>query len=80
MISYRYQTVNDNIVNTFLYHVVKFIDEAKKSAKEQMAQERLEANKHLTDAGETVSTNRVSSGKWKTIYFMMIYYYNKVKI
>ncbi len=54
-ISYRYQTVNDNLVNTFLYHVGKFIDEAKKSAKEQMAQERLEANQHLTDAGKILN-------------------------
>lgn len=54
-ISYRYQTINDNLVNTFLYHVNKFIDEAKKAANEQMAQERLEANKHLTDAGEILN-------------------------
>ena len=51
-ISYRYQIVNDNLVNTFLYHVNKFIEEAKEAAKEQMAKERLEANQHLTDAGK----------------------------
>ena len=51
-ISYRYQMVNDNLVNTFLYHVNKFIEEAKKAAKEQMAKERLEANQHLRDAGK----------------------------
>jgi hypothetical protein len=54
-ISYRYQTANDNLVNTFLYHVGKFIDEAKKAAKEQMAQERLEANQHLTNAGKILA-------------------------
>ncbi len=54
-ISYRYQTVNDNLVNTFLYHVGKFIDEAKKAAKEQMAQERMEVNQHLTDAGKILA-------------------------
>jgi hypothetical protein len=54
-ISYRYQTANDNLVNTFLYHVGKFIDEAKKAAKEQMAQERQEANQHLTDAGKILA-------------------------
>jgi hypothetical protein len=32
-ISYRYQTVNDNLVNTFLYHVGDFIEDAKKAAK-----------------------------------------------
>lgn len=51
-ISYRYQMVNDNLVNTFLYHVNKFIEEAKEAAKEQMAKERLEANQHLRDAGK----------------------------
>ncbi len=54
-ISYRYQTANDNLVNTFLYHVGKFIDDAKKSAKEQMAQEKLEANQHLLDAGKILA-------------------------
>jgi hypothetical protein len=54
-ISYRYQTVNDNLVNTFLHHVNKFIDEAKKAAKEQMAQEGLEANKHLTLISRTAT-------------------------
>jgi len=51
-ISYRYQKVNDNLVDTFLYHVNKFIEEAKEAAKEQMAKERLEANQHLRDAGK----------------------------
>lgn len=54
-ILYRYQMVNDNLVNTFLYHVNKFIDEANQAAKEQMAQERLEANQHLTDAGKILA-------------------------
>lgn len=54
-ISYRYQMVNDNLINTFLYHVNKFIEEAKEAAKEQMAKERLEANQHLTDAGKILN-------------------------
>ncbi len=54
-ISYRYQTTNDNLVNTFLYHVGKFVDEAKKAAKDQMAQERMEANQYLTDAGRILA-------------------------
>jgi TnpA family transposase len=53
-ISYRYQMVNDNLVTTFLYQVGKFIEEAKKAAKEQIAQERLEVNQHLTDAGKVL--------------------------
>jgi hypothetical protein len=51
-IFYRYQKVNDNLVNTFLYHVNKFIDEAEEKAKEQMAEERLEGNKNLKNAGK----------------------------
>jgi TnpA family transposase len=54
-ISYRYQMVNDNLVNTFLYHVNKFIEEAKEAAKEQMAKEKLEANQHLKDAGKILT-------------------------
>src|SRR5450756_1439464 len=51
-ISYRYQKVNDNLVNTFLYHVGKFIEEAKEAAKEQMAEEKLEGNRNLKNAGK----------------------------
>lgn len=54
-ISYRYQMVNDNLANTFLYHVNKFIEAAKEAAKEQMAKERLEANQHLKDAGKILN-------------------------
>jgi Domain of unknown function (DUF4158) len=54
-ISYRYQMVNDNLVNTFLYHVNKFIEGAKEAAKEQMAKEKLEANQHLKDAGKILN-------------------------
>jgi hypothetical protein len=51
-ISYRYQMANDNLVNTFLYHMGKFIDQAKRAANEQIGMERLEANRHLADAGK----------------------------
>jgi TnpA family transposase len=54
-ISYRYQMVNDNLVNTFLYHVNKFIEDAKEAAKEQMAKEKFEANQHLRDAGKILN-------------------------
>ena len=54
-ISYRYQMVNDNLVNTFLYHVNKFIEGAKEAAKEHMAQEKLEANQHFRDAGKILN-------------------------
>jgi TnpA family transposase len=51
-IYYRYQKVNDNLVETFMYHVNRFIDEAKQAAKEQTVAERLEVNQHLKDAGK----------------------------
>ena len=51
-ISYRYQKINDNLVSTFLYRVGKFIEEAKKAAREQMAEEKLEGNKNLKNAGK----------------------------
>lgn len=51
-ISYRYQAVNDNLVQTFLYHVGKFIYKAKEAAKEQMAEEKLEGNRNLKNAGK----------------------------
>jgi len=67
-ISYRYQTVNDNLVNTFLYRVGKFIDEAKKATKEQMAQERLEANQHLINAGKILDLFTDETIPNKTIF------------
>ena len=54
-IYYRYQKVNDNLVETFMYHVKRFIDEAKDAAKEQTAAERLEVNQHLKDAGKILA-------------------------
>lgn len=50
-ILFRYQMVNDNLMNTFIYHVHRFIETAQKQAKEKMAEERLEANKNLKKAG-----------------------------
>lgn len=54
-ISYRYQKINDNLVSTFLYRVSKFINEAKKKAKEQMAEEKLEGNRNLKNAGKILA-------------------------
>jgi TnpA family transposase len=54
-ISYRYQTVNDNLVNTFLHHVNKFIEDSQKRAREQMAEERLEGNRNLKNAGKVLA-------------------------
>jgi TnpA family transposase len=51
-ISYRYQKVSDNLVNTFIYHVNKLIEESENKAKEQMALEKLEENKNLKNAGK----------------------------
>ena len=37
------------LVETFIYHVDKFMTEAKRAAKEQMAEEKSQANQHLKD-------------------------------
>ncbi|HTS44535.1 MAG TPA: Tn3 family transposase [Puia sp.] len=54
-ISYRYQKVSDNLVNTFIYHVNKLNEEAEENAKEQMASEKLAGNKNLKNAGKILS-------------------------
>jgi len=54
-ISYRYQKVNDNLLNTFIYHVNKLTEEAEEKAKEQMALEKLEGNKNLKNAGKILA-------------------------
>ncbi len=53
-ILYRYQAVNDNLVQTFLYRINAFIKDAKEAAKEQIAVERLKTNQHLKDAGRVL--------------------------
>ena len=51
---HRYQRLNDNLINSFLHHVKHLIDEARISAKEQLAAERLHHQQTLSKAGEVL--------------------------
>ena len=51
---HRYQKINDDLINAFIYHVNKYINEAKKTAKEQVYNNKTEANSHLKDATEVL--------------------------
>jgi hypothetical protein len=48
----RYQKINDNLVNTFIYYVSNYINEAKKVAKEKVYEYKIEGNRHSKDAGK----------------------------
>lgn len=41
----RYQKINDNLVNTFIYYTNKYITEAKKTAKDNIYNYKVEGNK-----------------------------------
>ena len=53
-ISYRYQRVNDNLINTFLYNVRNYNEDAKQAAKDRVYECHLEANQNLNRAGEVL--------------------------
>jgi hypothetical protein len=48
----RYQKINDNLVNTFIYYVSSYISEAKKVAKDKVYEYKIEVNRHSEDAGK----------------------------
>jgi len=48
----RFQKINDNLVNTFIYYVNKYTDEAERIAQEKVYEYKIEGNKHLKDAGK----------------------------
>ena len=47
---HRYQKINDDLINAFIYHINQYINEAKKATKEQVHDNKTEANSHLKDA------------------------------
>lgn len=51
-IYHRYQQVNDNLINTFIYNVRHYIDATKKYAKEQVYECHEENNQDLEKAGQ----------------------------
>ena len=48
----RYQKIKDNLVNTFVYYVNNYINEAKKVAKEKIYEYKIEGNKYSKNAGK----------------------------
>lgn len=53
-INYRYQQVNDNLINTFIYNVRHYIDAAKKHAKEQLYEYHEGNGQDLEKAGQVL--------------------------
>ena len=53
-VHYRYQRLNDNLINCFIYRVRQLLDEAKNVAKEHVYQYRLEHNRNLYKAGQVL--------------------------
>src|SRR5699024_3536215 len=51
---YRYQRMNDNLINTFIYNVRQYIDEAKSTAKDQIYQHYAENRQNMKRAGEVL--------------------------
>jgi len=51
---HRYQRLHDNLINSLIYNVRGYVDEAKAVAKERVYQYRIEANSHLQKAGQVL--------------------------
>lgn len=51
---YRYQRMNDNLINTFIYNVRRYIDESKSTAKDKMYQHYAENRQNMKRAGEVL--------------------------
>ncbi|KJR43529.1 transposase [Candidatus Magnetoovum chiemensis] len=49
---HRYQKINDDLINTFIYYVRYYINKAKQYAKEQVYENKSEGNKHLQDVAK----------------------------
>jgi TnpA family transposase len=51
---HRYQRLHDNLIDSFIYHVRRYTDEAKEAAKERIYNYRMEGNQHLPKAGRVL--------------------------
>jgi len=54
-IFHRYQRINDNLANTFIYHVRKSEAAAKLTAKSSIYELKLEGNEHMKDIGKVLN-------------------------
>ncbi|MEW6737367.1 MAG: DUF4158 domain-containing protein [Acidobacteriota bacterium] len=52
---YRYQRVNDNLVNTFIYLIRKYSEAVKIAAKERIYELKVESNQQLKNAGKVLN-------------------------
>lgn len=53
-INYRFQRMHDNLINTFIYSIRRFKDEAKLAAKEQVYECYTESNQNMKKAGQVL--------------------------
>ncbi|WP_404452705.1 Tn3 family transposase [Virgibacillus necropolis] len=51
---HRYQRMNDNLINTFIYNVRHYIDESKSVAKDQVYESYTETNQNMKRAGQVL--------------------------
>lgn len=51
---HRYQRMHDNLINTFIYRVRSYMDEAKLIAKERVYEWHLESNQNMKKVGEVL--------------------------
>lgn len=49
---HRYQRVHDNLINSLIYNVRRYVEESKVAAKEQVYECRIEGNQNLQKAGQ----------------------------
>lgn len=53
-VHHRYQRMHDNLINTFIYNVRRFMDDAKATAKEQVYECYTESNQNMKKAGQVL--------------------------
>lgn len=53
-IHYRYQRMHDNLINTFIYNVRRYMDDSKFAAKEQVYECYTESNQNMKKAGQVL--------------------------
>src|SRR5262249_25167261 len=61
---HRYQRLHDHLFHSLLYHVRRYMDEAKEKAKERVAAYYLEGNQNLPKAGQVLklfTDNRIAA-------------------
>ena len=75
-IYHRYQRINDNLVNTFIYHVRKHETAAKMAAKSSVYELQVESNDHMQDVGKVLDlfmdeaiTDQTPFGEVKNVAF-----------